>query len=172
MKSIYQLMVLIGNKSGGINDEKFMIAAWILYTWMRREVIDYIPLPELSATIGKSIKTGRPVVATYQPEEHFFTLRSSVFENDIRDTAEVEAVSYHQSLPLAIREITFLRELGARVKPTSRPLAFASQPMDEVSPNDGRQLSTGLRRITAQRVSEPADFLCVPDQWLPVVVAS
>lgn len=40
MKSIYQLTALIGNKSDGINDEKFMTAAWILYAWMRREVID------------------------------------------------------------------------------------------------------------------------------------
>ena len=39
MKSIYQLTALIGNKSDGINDEKFMTAAWILYAWMRREVI-------------------------------------------------------------------------------------------------------------------------------------
>ena len=30
MKSIYQLTALIGNKSDGINDEKFMTAAWIL----------------------------------------------------------------------------------------------------------------------------------------------
>lgn len=45
MKSIYQLTALIGNKSDGINDEKFMTAAWILYAWMRREVIDCIPLP-------------------------------------------------------------------------------------------------------------------------------
>lgn len=52
MKSIYQLTALIGNKSDGINDEKFMTAAWILYAWMRREVIDCIPLPELPATVS------------------------------------------------------------------------------------------------------------------------
>lgn len=34
MKSIYQLTALIGNKSDGINDEKFMTAAWILYAWI------------------------------------------------------------------------------------------------------------------------------------------
>ena len=90
MKSIYQLTALIGNKSDGINDEKFMTAAWILYAWMRREVIDCIPLPELPATVSKSAKTGRSVASIYQPEEHFFTLRSSVFENGIRDTVEAE----------------------------------------------------------------------------------
>ncbi|MDB7881361.1 hypothetical protein PND67_16945, partial [Flavonifractor plautii] len=72
MKSIYQLTALIGNKSDGINDEKFMTAAWILYAWMRREVIDCIPLPELPATVSKSAKTGRSVASIYQPEEHFY----------------------------------------------------------------------------------------------------
>ena len=98
MKSIYQLTALIGNKSDGINDEKFMTAAWILYAWMRREVIDCIPLPELPATVSKSAKTGRSVASIYQPEEHFFTLRSSVFENGIRDTVEAEIMPYRQSL--------------------------------------------------------------------------
>ena len=55
MKSIYQLTALIGNKSDGINDEKFMTAAWILYAWMRREVIDCIPLPELPATKNRAV---------------------------------------------------------------------------------------------------------------------
>ena len=114
MKSIYQLTALIGNKSDGINDEKFMTAAWILYAWMRREVIDCIPLPELPATVSKSAKTGRSVAAIYQP----------------------------------------------------------GQLIDEVGLNDGRQLSTGLQRITTQQVGELADFLCAPDRWLPVVVVS
>ena len=152
MKSIYQLTALIGNKSDGINDEKFMTAAWILYAWMRREVIDCIPLPELPATVSKSAKTGRSVASIYQPEEHFFTLR--------------------QSLLPAVRETAFLREPGAKAKPASGPLAFVGQLIDEVGLNDGRQLSTGLQRITTQQVGELADFLCAPDRWLPVVVVS
>ena len=172
MKSIYQLTALIGNKSDGINDEKFMTAAWILYAWMRREVIDCIPLPELPATVSKSAKTGRSVAAIYQPEEHFFTLRSSVFENGIRDTVEAEIMPYRQSLLLAVRETAFLREPGAKAKPASGPLAFVRQLIDEVGLNDGRQLSTGLQRITTQQVGELADFLCAPDRWLPVVVVS
>lgn len=59
MKSIYQLTALIGSESDGINDEKFMAAAWILYTWMRREVIDCILLPELPSTVSGSTKKGR-----------------------------------------------------------------------------------------------------------------
>ena len=114
MKSIYQLTALIGNKSDGINDEKFMTAAWILYAWMRREVIDCIPLPELPATVSKSAKTGRSVASIYQPEEHFFTLRSSVFENGIRDTVEAEIMPYRQSLLLAVRETAFLHTTGWR----------------------------------------------------------
>ena len=172
MKSIYQLTALIGNKSDGINDEKFMTAAWILYAWMRREVIDCIPLPELPATVSKSAKTGRSVASIYQPEEHFFTLRSSVFENGIRDTVEAEIMPYRQSLLLAVRETAFLREPGAKAKPASGPLAFVRQLIDEVGLNDGRQLSTGLQRITTQQVGELADFLCAPDRWLPVVVVS
>ena len=172
MKSIYQLTALIGNKSDGINDEKFMTAAWILYAWMRREVIDCIPLPELPATVSKSAKTGRSVASIYQPEEHFFTLRSSVFENGIRDTVEAEIMPYRQSLLLAVRETAFLREPGAKAKPASGPLAFERQLIDEVGLNDGRQLSTGLQRITTQQVGELADFLCAPDRWLPVVVVS
>ena len=144
MKSIYQLTALIGNKSDGINDEKFMTAAWILYAWMRREVIDCIPLPELPATVSKSAKTGRSVASIYQPEEHFFPLRSSVFENGIRDTVEAEIMPYRQSLLLAVRETAFLREPGAKAKPASGPLAFVRQLIDEVGLNDGRQLSTGL----------------------------
>ena len=80
MKSIYQLTALIGNKSDGINDEKFMTAAWILYAWMRREVIDCIPLPELPATVSKSAKTGRSVASIYQPEEHFFKVDPGLSE--------------------------------------------------------------------------------------------
>lgn len=58
MKNIYQLTALIGSESDGINDEKFMAAAWILYAWMRREVIDCIPLPESPATVSGSTKKG------------------------------------------------------------------------------------------------------------------
>ena len=112
MKSIYQLTALVGSESDGINDEKFMAAAWILYAWMRREAIDYIPLPELPATVSGSTKKGRSVAAIYQPEEHFFTLRASVFENGIRDTIEAEIKPYRQSLLLAVRETVFLRELS------------------------------------------------------------
>lgn len=162
MKSIYQLTALIGNKSDGINDEKFMTAAWILYAWMRREVIDCIPLPELPATVSKSAKTGRSVAAIYQPEEHFFTLRSSVFENGIRDTVEAEIMPYRQSLLLAVRETAFLREPGAKAKPASGPLAFVGQLIDEVGLNDGRQLSTGLQRITTQQVGRAGRLFVCP----------
>lgn len=162
MKSIYQLTALIGNKSDGINDEKFMTAAWILYAWMRREVIDCIPLPELPATVSKSAKTGRSVASIYQPEEHFFTLRSSVFENGIRDTVEAEIMPYRQSLLLAVRETAFLREPGAKAKPASGPLAFVRQLIDEVGLNDGRQLSTGLQRITTQQVGRAGRLFVCP----------
>lgn len=56
MKNIYQFAAWIGSEIDGINDEKFMAAAWILYAWMRREVIDCIPLPEFPATVSGSTK--------------------------------------------------------------------------------------------------------------------
>ena len=161
MKSIYQLTALIGNKSDGINDEKFMTAAWILYAWMRREVIDCIPLPELPATVSKSAKTGRSVASIYQPEEHFFTLRSSVFENGIRDTVEAEIMPYRQSLLLAVRETAFLREPGAKAKPASGPLAFVRQLIDEVGLNDGRSFRQAFSVLPHNRLASWPTF-CVP----------
>ena len=56
MKNIYQFAAWIGSEIDGINDEKFMAAAWILCAWMRREVIDCIPLPEFPATVSGSTK--------------------------------------------------------------------------------------------------------------------
>ena len=116
MKNIYQFAAWIGSEIDGINDEKFMAAAWILYAWMRREVIDCIPLPEFPATVSGSTKKGRSVAVIYQPEEHFFTLRSSVFESGIRDTVEAEIKPYRHSLLLAVRETVFLREPGSKAK--------------------------------------------------------
>ena len=75
-KNIYQFAAWICDETDGIDDEKFMAAAWILYAWMRREVIDYIPLPKLPATVSGSTKKERSVAVIYQPEEHFVTLRS------------------------------------------------------------------------------------------------
>ena len=65
MKNIYQFAAWIGSEIDGINDEKFMAAAWILYAWMRREVIDCIPLPEFPATVSGSTKKGRSVAVIY-----------------------------------------------------------------------------------------------------------
>ena len=153
MKSIYQLTALIGNKSDGINDEKFMTAAWILYAWMRREVIDCIPLPELPATVSKSAKTGRSVASIYQPEEHFFTLRSSVFENGIRDTVEAEIMPYRQSLLLK--------------PPRKRPLyAIISTLLNTNIPLSSRKTLSGaffihhyFSRFSTSSSSTPANFL-------------
>ena len=172
MKSIYQLAALVGSESDGINDEKFMAAAWILYAWMRREAIDYIPLPELPATISGSTKKGRSVAAIYQPEEHFFTLRASVFENGIRDTIEAEIKPYRQSLLLAVRETVFLRESSSKVKPASGPPAFVHQLIDEVGLNDGLRLSAAPRRISVQEVGKLIGLLCAGDRRLPVVLIS
>lgn len=172
MKNIYQLTALIGSESDGINDEKFMAAAWILYAWMRREVIDCIPLPESPATVSGSTKKGRSVAAIYQPEEHFFTLRSSVFENSVRDTIEAEITPHHQSLLLAVRETAFLREPGAKAKPASGPPAFVRQLIDEVGLNDGLRLSTAPQRISAYHIGKLVSFLCAPDRRLPVVLVS
>ena len=172
MKNIYQLTALIDSESDGINDEKFMAAAWILYTWMRREVIDCIPLPGSPATVSGSTKKGRSVAAIYQPEEHFFTLRSSVFENGVRDTIEAEITPHHQSLLLAVRETAFLREPGAKAKPASGPPAFVRQLIDEVGLNDGRRLSSVPQSITTHQVRELTSFLCAPDRRLPIVLIS
>ena len=143
MKNIYQFAAWIGSEIDGINDEKFMAAA-ILYAWMRREVIDCIPLPEFPATVSGSTKKGRSVAVIYQPEEHFFTLRSSVFESGIRDTVEAEIKPYRHSLLLAVRETAFLREPGSKVKPVPRSPVFVRQLIDEVGLNDGLRLSTCL----------------------------
>lgn len=172
MKNIYQLTALIGSESDGINDEKFMAAAWILYAWMRREVIGYIPLPESPATVSGSTKKGRSVAAIYQPEEHFFTLRSSIFENGVRDTIEAEIKPYRQSLLLAVRETVFLQEPDAKAKPASGPPAFVRQLIDEVGLNDGLRLSAAPRRISVQEVSKLIGFLCASDRRLPVVLVS
>lgn len=172
MKHIYQLTALIGSESDGINDKKFIAAAWILYAWMRREVIDCIPLPELPTTVSGSTKKGRSVAAIYQPEDHFFTLRFSVFENGIRDTIEAEITPYRQSLLLAVREIVFLREPGSNAKPASGPPAFVRQLIDEVGLNDGRRLSAAPQRISAHHIDKLAFFLCAPDRRLPVVLIS
>ena len=170
MKNIYQLTALIGSESDGINDEKFMAAAWILYAWMRREVIDCIPLPESPATVSGSTKKGRSVAAIYQPEEHFFTLRSSVFEKGVRDTIEAEIKPYRQSLLLAVRGTVFLREPGAKAKPASEPPAFVRQLIDEVGLNDGLRLSTAPQRISVHHIGKLVSFLCAPDRrlfWSP-----
>ena len=172
MKCIYQLTALIGSESDGINDEKFMAAVWILYAWMRREVIDCIPLPESPATVSGSTKKGRSVAAIYQPEEHFFTLRSSVFENGIRDTIEAEITPYRQSLLLAVRETVFLREPDSKAKPASGPPAFVRQLIDEVGLNDGLRLSAAPRRISVQEVNKLIGFLCASGRRLPVVLVS
>lgn len=172
MKTIYQLTALIGSESDGINDEKFMAAAWILYAWMRREVIDCIPLPESPATVSGSTKKGRSVAAIYQPEEHFFTLRSSVFEKGVRDTIEAEIKPYRQSLLLAVRKTVFLREPDSKAKPASGPPTFVLQLIDEVGLNDGRRLSTAPQRISAYHVDKLVSFLCAPDRRLPVVLVS
>lgn len=172
MKNIYQLTALIGSESDGINDEKFMAAAWILYAWMRQEVSDCIPLPELPMTVSKSAKKGRSVSAIYQPEEHFFTLRSSVFESGIRNTIEAEITPYRQSLLLAVRETIFLREAGAQAKPASEPPAFVHKLIAEVGLNDGLRLSAAPRRISVQEVSKLIGFLCASDRRLPVVLVS
>lgn len=172
MKSIYQLTALVGSESDGINDEKFMAAAWILYAWLRREAIDYIPLPELPATVSGSTKKGRSVAAIYQPEEHFFTLRTSIFENGVRDTIEAEITPYRQSLLLAVRETAFLREPGSKAKPASGPPAFVRQLIDEVGLNDGLRLSATPRRISVQEVGKLTGLLCAAERRLPVVLIS
>lgn len=172
MKNIYQLTALIGSESDGINDEKFMAAAWILYAWMRREVIDCIPLPESPATVSGSTKKGRSVAAIYQPEEHFFTLRSSIFKDGVRDTIEAEIKPYRQSLLLAVRETVFLRESDAKAKPASGPPAFVRQLIDEVGLNDGLRLFAAPQRISVQEVGKLIGLLCAADRRLPVVLIS
>lgn len=172
MKNAYQLTALIGNESDGINDEKFMAAAWILYAWMRQEVSDCIPLPELPTTVSKSAKKGRSVSAIYRPEEHFFTLRSSIFESGIRYTIEAEITPYRQSLLLAVRETIFLRESGAQAKPASEPPAFVHKLIAEVGLNDGHRLSMGPQRISTPQAGDLAALLCAEDRRLPIVLIS
>lgn len=172
MKNIYQFAAWIGSEIDGINDEKFMAAAWILYAWMRREVIDCIPLPEFPATVSGSTKKGRSVAVIYQPEEHFFTLRSSVFESGIRDTVEAEIKPYRHSLLLAVRETVFLREPGSKAKPVPRSPVFVRQLIDEVGLNDGLRLSTEPQHISTHKVSKLIGLLCAEDRRLPVVLIS
>ena len=137
MKNIYQFAAWIGSEIDGINDEKIYGCGVDPLCWMRREVIDCIPLPEFPATVSGSTKKGRSVAVIYQPEEHFFTLRSSVFESGIRDTVEAEIKPYRHSLLLAVRETVFLREPGSKAKPVPRSPVFVRQLIDEVGLNDG-----------------------------------